>query len=97
MKKTEFEKKDGTKGHKYTLEEGDMFISRFESPRKTQMGKYDNYSLGITTVPEGDDIFVQLTQGQAKKLESLGNIQGKKLQCYKYESHDKECVGVKLA
>lgn len=95
MKRETFVRKDKTEGEKYTLEPKDKFIPRFETPRKTKTGKYDNWSLGITTVPEGKEIFVQLTKAQAEKLNNLGEIKGKKMECYEYESHDRKCVGIK--
>lgn len=97
MKRETFTRKDGSEGEKFSLEPGDKFIPRFDTPRKTTAGKYDNWSLGITSVPEGKEMFVQLTKGQADKLNQLGNIQGKKMECYEYESHDKKCVGIRLA
>lgn len=97
MKTENFKRKDGTEGTKNVLEPGDEFIPRFESPRKNTKGKYDNWSIGIKTVPEGKEVFVQLTKGQAEKLNKMGNVQNKKLVCYEYESHDRKCVGIKAA
>lgn len=97
MKKETFTRKDGTEGTKYKLEPNDQFIPRFDTPRKSEVGKYENWSIGITTVPEGDEIFVQLTKTQAEKLQELGNVQGKKLECYAYTAHEKECVGIRQA
>lgn len=96
MKQEEFQRKDGTKGTKNIIEPGDKFKSRFDSPRKNNAGKYENYSLGITTM-EGEDTFVQLTKGQAKRLQGLGNVQGKTIEAYEYENEYGKNVGLRLA
>lgn len=92
MKKVEFDKKDGTKGTKYIAEPGDKVTSRFESPRATTLGKYENYSMGI----EGDIPYLQLTKGQHEKLMQSGNIQGKTIEFYEYENDFGKQTGVKV-
>lgn len=97
MKTEVFTKKDKTKGEKYHLEAGDKFVSRFETPRMNKLGKYENWSLGVTMLPAKKDIFVQLTKGQAKKITELGNVQGKTLECYTYKNTYGDQVGIRLA
>lgn len=95
MKKETFKRKDGSEGHKHTLQPGDEFTPRFNTPRETKAGKYTNYSLGIKD-KQGNDMFINITEGQAKQLKILGDIEGKELKAYEYENQYGKQVGITL-
>lgn len=95
MKETKFERKDGSEGVSYHLEVGDEVVSRFSAPRNNPSGKYDNWSLGITT-KDGKEIYVRLTGGQAKKLLNCGDLLGKTLKAVEYTNDYGTHVGIQV-
>lgn len=94
MKKTEFERADGSKGVKYTLEAGDKVKSRYDQPRENNKGKYPSYSLGVTHEEEGE-IYVQLTKNQHDQLMKSTPLNDKTIEAYEYENQHGKFIGVK--
>lgn len=89
MIEEKYEKKDGSEGVKYKIENGDVVTARFDKPLKHEGGKYPNYSIGATK-EDGTEIFLTLTETQFNQLEKVGNLTGKKLEGYEYESKKRE-------
>lgn len=95
MKEENFTRKDGSEGVKYKLEAGDKVVSRFDKPRRSKNGQYENISLGITH-PEKGEVYLVLTKAQGDKLEQSGSLQGKEIEAYEYENEFGKQVGVRV-
>lgn len=101
MKQKVFDKKDGTKGTEYSLEDGDVVISRFAQVKAAdgailKDGKAvptKRYFLGVTDSKLGD-IVIKVTAGQNKVLAKTADLTGKTITARGYKNDYGNQVGV---
>lgn len=94
MKEKKYKTKEGKDGTEYKLEAGDEFVSKFDSPKT--FGNFGKYKIGAKGKKADETIYITLTETQGKKLEKIGQLQGKTIQAYAYDNKYGKQIGVKV-
>ena len=102
MKTDEFDRKDGTKGTSYRLEDGDKVVAMFDKVgsrenlivKDGKPLKIMNHFLGVTY--EDKEITLTVTGGQKKVLDKITDLTGKTIIAVGYENDFGEQVGCRV-
>lgn len=97
MKTEVFTRKDNTEGVNYIPESGDKVMAKFKDVRISKSGAYENYSLGVKTLDQKPkEVYIKLTGGQYRNLQSCTDLTDKTLEFVEYENDFGKQVGVRV-
>lgn len=95
MKERTYTKKDGSTGTEFQLEDGDVVTSLYNNVRSVKFGGYPSHSIKVKTT-DGKEVYVKLTNGQAKRLENEGQLEGALIKAKNYTNENGTFVGVEV-